>query len=258
MAGGAGAGAGQPPGGGAAGVPGAAAGFARRWDEAAAAGSCCGGCRGGGGGGAGAGAGPSGRLCPACCGGAASAPAPARWVWVPLASTLRPAAAGGFLELRGVRAPPLSAPEAAGAGALWEERAESDVAQADGIADSATGSLTLRIAYSAAFRGPELQFEGVHADGRKMEPGEVLDALGAGGARSLEGIVRAGEHPASGALCLTLHGCQSPQIMRELMVGDAAWNIEENELSAERYLLAWFSLVSQPLRLGMPLGSFDG
>merc|ERR1711871_761632 len=60
------------------------------------------------------------------------------------------------------------------------------------------------------------------------------------------GIVRAGEHPASGALCLTLHGCQSPQIMRELMVGDAAWNIEENELSAERYLLAWFSLVAAP------------
>ena len=198
---------------------------------------------------------------PACCGGP-GAPPPV-WEWVPLASALRPGAAGGFLELRGVRAGP-GARAARGAGGpagvpgvgLWEEPQEDDAARGPleraGGGPPAAGSLTLRIAYSSTFRGPELQFDGRREDGSAMPPEEVLDGLG--DAEELRGLVRAGEHPATGAPCLTLHGCQSPQVMLELMGVRAGGK----EASAERYLLGWFSLVSQPLALGLPLEAFVG
>ncbi len=182
---------------------------------------------------------------------------------MPLASALRPNSAGGFLELRGVRAAPVAQTARGGvglageaAGGLWEEPLEADVARGppagDGGGSTAAGSLTLRIAYSSTFRGPELQFDGHRGDGSAMLPEEVLGGLG--DPEGLRGLVRAGEHPATGAPCLTLHGCQSPQVMRELMGAHAGGK----EASAERYLLGWFSLVSQPLALGLPLEAFAG
>uniref|UniRef100_A0A7C8YGN0 Ubiquitin-like-conjugating enzyme ATG10 n=1 Tax=Opuntia streptacantha TaxID=393608 RepID=A0A7C8YGN0_OPUST len=115
-------------------------------------------------------------------------------------------------------------------------------------------SYDFHIVYSNSYKIPVLYFRGYNSDGRTLMLDQIERDLPVNSAKLLTEakwtFITQQEHPYLNRPWYSLHPCGTNDLMR-LLISDPS--LSRDTVTAEGYLVSWFSVVSQVVGIRLPL-----